>query len=192
MLAALTGLLGGGGGGGGSFESIATATGNGSSATITFNSIPSTYKHLQIRGVARDTYTGFVGDVGFTFTFNVNSSAVYTRHRLIGDGSSATAAGAANQGAAYSLNGDVSSASSNTLIYGVSIIDILDYASTSKFKTARVFAGSDGNVSSNPNYAISLNSSLWRSTDAITSIEITAGGSNFASNSQFALYGIKG
>ena len=31
-----------------SFESIATATGTGSSGVITFSSIPSTYKHLQI------------------------------------------------------------------------------------------------------------------------------------------------
>lgn len=192
MLAGLTALLGGGGGGGGSFESIATATGNGSSGTITFSSIPSTYKHLQIRGIARDTYTGFVGDVGYTFTFNADSSASYTRHRIIGDGSAATVAGAANQGAGYSLNGDTSSASSNTLIYGVSILEILDYASTSKYKTTRVFAGSDGNVASNPNYAVTLNSSLWQSTSAITRIDITAGGSNFASGTQFALYGIKG
>jgi hypothetical protein len=32
----------------GAYESIASATGTGSSATITFSSIPSTYQHLQI------------------------------------------------------------------------------------------------------------------------------------------------
>jgi hypothetical protein len=191
MLAGLTGLLGGGGGGGGSFESIATAVGDGSSATITFSSIPSTYKHLQIRGIGRATFTAFVGDVGYTIRFNSDSSSVYTRHRLIGDGSSATTGANANISSAYSLNGAVTSASSNTTIYGVSIIDIIDYADTSKFKTVRILSGSDGNVS-NPNYAVSLNSSLWRSTSAITSIEITADGGNFATNSQFALYGIKG
>jgi len=32
-----------------SYESIASATGTGSSNTITLSSIPSTYKHLQLR-----------------------------------------------------------------------------------------------------------------------------------------------
>ena len=44
-----------------SFDSIASATGTGSSGTITFSSIPQTYKHLQIRGIGRlDVVTGGV------------------------------------------------------------------------------------------------------------------------------------
>ena len=35
------------------FYSIATANGTGSSGLITFNSIPSTYQHLQVRGIFR-------------------------------------------------------------------------------------------------------------------------------------------
>jgi hypothetical protein len=39
-----------------SYESIATVTvGGGGSATIDFTSIPATYTHLQIRGIARST-----------------------------------------------------------------------------------------------------------------------------------------
>ena len=36
------------------FESIATVTvGSGGSSTISFTSIPGTYKHLQVRGIGR-------------------------------------------------------------------------------------------------------------------------------------------
>ena len=39
----------------GAYDSIATASGTGSSATISFTSIPSTYTHLQIRGIWNTT-----------------------------------------------------------------------------------------------------------------------------------------
>ena len=38
-----------------SFESIATLNGDGSATTLTFSSIASTYKHLQIRAIVRNT-----------------------------------------------------------------------------------------------------------------------------------------
>ena len=46
----------------GNFYSIATVLGNGSSSTITFSSIPSTYTHLQLRisTVTSSSGTGFV------------------------------------------------------------------------------------------------------------------------------------
>ena len=40
----------------GSFSSIATVTvGSGGSSTVSFISIPQTYKHLQLRGIAKGT-----------------------------------------------------------------------------------------------------------------------------------------
>jgi hypothetical protein len=67
------------------------------------------------------------------------------------------------------------------------ICDVLDYANTNKFKTLRSLTGNDRNGSG----SIWLDSGLWRSTSAITSIKFTTG-TAFAQYSQFALYGIKG
>jgi len=42
----------------GSFESIATSTPSGGTTSITFSSIPQTFKSLQVRSIVRDTSTG--------------------------------------------------------------------------------------------------------------------------------------
>jgi len=50
--------------------------GSGGSATISFTSIPSTYKHLQIRGIARNTSGS--GFNKMNIRFNSDSGSVYT------------------------------------------------------------------------------------------------------------------
>ena len=178
---------GAGGAAGGSFESIATAVGTGSSGTITFSSIPSDYKHLQIRSTsARITGAGFA-----SLEFNNDSSAIYATHRLIGDGTSVTAQGQTSRtNTFYSILAGPSSIS-NTM--GVAIVDIIDYASTTKNKTVRSFTGYDTNGNVSEEQSLYLTSALWPSTSAITSIKIIAsGGVSFTTNSVFSLYGIKG
>ena len=73
-------------------------------------------------------------------------------------------------------------------MYAASIIDILDYASTSKFKTTRVLDGYDANGSGE----VIIGSGNWRSTSAITSITLGPSSGNMKLYSSFALYGIKG
>ena len=74
--------------------------------------------------------------------------------------------------------------------FGAAIIDILDYASTSKNKTVRVLTGFDQNGSGN----ICLASGLWfrSSPAAITSISLAGNSRNYLQYSQFALYAVKG
>ncbi len=69
-----------------SYESIATASGNGSSATITFSSIPSTYTHLQIRAITRDT-SALNDSYGAKLKINSDTGSNYTSHYLLGTGS---------------------------------------------------------------------------------------------------------
>jgi hypothetical protein len=64
------------------------------------------------------------------------------------------------------------------------IFDVIDYASTSKFKTIRAIAGMDNNGATAP--YIALGSGLWRSTSAVTSISFSG------VTGTFSLYGIKG
>lgn len=166
----------------GGFESIATTTvGSGGSSSITFSSIPATYKHLQLRHLARNSGN----NISARTTFNSDSSSVYTIHELYGDGSSAFAA--AQTGIAYYPTGLVGPNSSSG-VFGVSVTDILDYADTNKFKTARTLTGYDGNGSG----YVELTSGVWRSTSAITSITIVPNAGSFVQYSHFALYGIKG
>lgn len=167
-----------------SFESIATVSvGAGGSSTITFSSIPSTYTHLQIRGIGRDSSSH---NAYLFMRFNTDTNANYTRRVLGGNGGSVYSSGAIDVsiiGAPYSLP-------STANFFGASVIDILDYKNTSKYKTVRGITGWDNNGGSNYGN-VELFSGLWRNTNAITSIELSCE-STFAQYSQFALYGIKG
>lgn len=172
-----------------SYESIATATGTGSSATITFSSIPGTYKHLQIRLISKDDDTSGSGSAGLSIRFNSDTGSNYAYHRLYTDGSTIYATGSANTTFGILNNACAGNASGIANMMGVGIVDIHDYASTSKTKTVRNFSGGDFNGSG----GVGLGSTLWNSTSAITSISIIAPGTtNFTTSSTFALYGIKG
>ena len=170
----------------GAFDSLATTTvGAGGAASVTFSSIPSGYTHLQIRAISRTTSTG----VNAYLQFNSDaSSSNYTLHQLYGDGSAAASYGSGTGAfaGAYLFYGASSSQGAN--VFGGAVIDILDYSSTTKFKTGRSLNGFDNNGSG----LIFLSSALWLNTAAITSITILPQSANFAQFTQFALYGIKG
>jgi hypothetical protein len=154
--------------------------GSGGAANVEFTSIPSTYKHLQIRGIAR-TNRALTRDA-LKITVNGNTST-YGFHNLFGNGSSATSNAFTTQPRIYLP----SLLSANTTAqYTVGVIQILDYTSTSKFKTTRTLHGYDANGSG----IVGLSSGLFQSTGAITRF---SGGTsaNIAAGSQFALYGIK-
>jgi hypothetical protein len=169
-----------------SYASIATVTGTGSNSTITFSSIPSTYKHLQIRGFG--SLTGSSNDY-FNQPFYVNgdNTANYARHGIRGAGTTPVATGTASSTRAYIY--DCMPNFTNNQIYGSFVLDILDYADTNKLTTFRGFSGTDGNGAGGISYA----SSLWFSNAAINSITFEAdAGKNYTQYTVFALYGIKG
>ena len=159
-----------------SYESIATLTAT-SGNSVTFTSIPGTYKHLQVRA-----YSICGSGNGIDVNVNGDSGSNYTRHQLVGNGSSVAVQGEANAASWYV-------AGNNSVTVGtypnVFIMDIIDYASTTKFKTMRSFFGGDANGSG----YVDLSSGLWRNTNAITQLQIF---SITMSNAQFALYGIQG
>ena len=166
------------------YESIATVYGTGSSNTITFSSIPSTYQHLQIRSLSKTTTAG-TANATYTLQFNSDTGSNYTRHALVGDGATVSASGAASQ---TSIRAGGNTEANSTNIFAVSIVDILDYANTNKYKTLRTLFGSDLNGSGE----INLRSGVWMNTSAVTSITLTTSSGNFASGTVFELYGIRG
>jgi hypothetical protein len=167
------------------YQSIATTTvGAGGAATVTFSSIPSTYTHLQIRGILRHTPDS--PSYGLCSYFNGDTGSNYSFHTLQGDGSSATASAATSQ--IVIVNSQMPGSGATANAFGAVVIDVLDYANTNKFKTSRSLGGWDGNGSG----YINLYSGNWRNTAAITSISLTPYNDSFAQYSSFALYGIKG
>ena len=168
-----------------SFDSIATVTvGSGGASSIDFTSIPSTYKHLQIRFIARLTGNNDADGQAMSIQTNGDTSG-YALHFLYGNGST-TAAGASTS-TVEMVAWRITTPTQTSGVFGAGVIDILDASSTSKYKTLRSIGGFDNNGAG----IIALNSGLTQSTSAITSIKLFRSGQTFAQYSQFALYGIK-
>ena len=167
-----------------SFYNIATLTPT-SGTSVTFSSIPSTYKSLQIRGTI--AISGARGTPIY-FTLNGDTTVNYFSHALVGFNSSVVAAndgGNSNGWFAVPYDGVANTS------YPVSFIaDIVDYSSGSKYSTTRIFSGANDNTTG-ANPSVALHSTLWKSTSVINSITILAGASNtFASGTSIALYGV--
>jgi hypothetical protein len=190
MIGAITAGLfstGAAAGGGTAYESIATVTaGVGGASSLSFSSIPSTYKHLQLRWIGRTLNVGATDYINIAFNGDTTSSTSYWYHWLRGTGS---AADATSSGAFYAFRlAEVSGATATASAFGCGVFDILDYANTSKNKTARSLGGFD----SNGNGRSMLVSGLYTNTSAISSIQLTGANGNIDQYSSFALYGIKG
>jgi hypothetical protein len=169
----------------GSFESIATVTPT-SGTSVTFSSIPSTYKSLQIRIIGRSTAVSLNDDINVQF--NGDTASNYSRHYIQAASGSVSVGGAASQTLIRFANFLTGSTALATT-YGVSIFDIIDYASTTKYKTVRAIGGYDKNDSVG---VLILGSGLWMSTSAVTSMTLSFGSAISSSGNSFALYGIKG
>jgi hypothetical protein len=157
-----------------SYESIATATvGSGGLPYIDFTSIPSGYKHLQIRA----SYTTNTAATNLYLTMNGSTNSTYY-HYLIGDG--AVTAGATT-GNLFTIQWG----NNFDNRYGL-VTDILDYGSTIKNKVIRTLGGIDNNGTG----GIYFSSNLYSTASAISSIRIGAS-VNLSEYSTFALYGIK-
>lgn len=170
------------------FESIATVVvGAGGASDITFSSIPGTYAHLQIRGIAKWSDTSDDRQL-LKVEFNSDTGNNYARHLIGGNGGSAyldsVASTTARSGARL-----ISSNASYANIFTAYIFDILDYTDTNKYTTVRILGGF--NTKGGSFQEVTLGSFLWQNTAAITNIKLLPGSANLAQYSKFALYGIK-
>lgn len=167
---------------------IQTVTvGAGGSSSISFTSIPQTYTDLQIILSAR---TDGASPPGYaTLRFNGNSSAIYSRKTLQGDGNTAQSYPATGETAVNYIyvNGNAGTAStfSNTSIY------IPNYNSSNNkalyFDTVQEY-------NETTNAWIMLQANLWANTSAITSITLEPQNvdsqTKFLQHSTATLYGI--
>ena len=173
----------------GSFESIQTVTvGASTASSILFSSIPSTYQHLQIRGILRGTPSYADGEYGFV-RINGDASSIYSATYQGGNGTVAFSGSFGTTTSSWVIsqiattNGDLA----NT--FGGNIWDFLDYKNTNKNRTMRGWLANNRQTTG----TCALAAGSYRSSSAITSIEvIPGGGSGWLQYSTLALYGIKG
>ena len=164
----------------GAYDALSTVTvPSGGAASITFAGIPTGYKHLQIRALYLNT--GSYSNI--EMQFNGDTTTNYSWHEVYGDGSGVGATAYVSVAQIRPILGAV-----GTTNQAVGIIDILDYANISKFKTTRSLSGADTNGGTN---YILLRSGNWRNTNAITSISFTPQSGLIGQYSQFTLYGVR-
>lgn len=169
------------------FESIATYVVSGSAqTTVSFSSIPQTYKHLQIRVMTRDDRGTTVNNQhlqlnGVSTTDYSNASIFST-----GSGSMNVYRDVSQQKTDYMYQPSNSMTSN---LYATAVYDILDYSSTTKNKTIKYLGGYSNNGSGH----LSWNVSGLFLTTAVSSLSFTnSSGAGYVNYSHFALYGIKG
>jgi hypothetical protein len=169
----------------GAYESIMSSAGG--SNVITLNSIPSTYKHLQLRMTMKDT-SGSTGIAEYYIRFNGDTTGSnYWKHRFYANGSTTVQQDSSVGSEGIWGTHYPRSASDG---WGISIVDIPNYSDTSIYKAIAMYGG--GGASGTSNMAFGWGSGQWKSTSAINSITIESNQAGFSSSSVFALYGIKG
>jgi hypothetical protein len=153
-----------------SYIALATTTLSSAAGSITFSSIPATYRDLILVANASSSFD----DLG-RVQFNGDTGSNYSSVIMFGDGSSA-----------------VSEAFTSTHIWtyrigttnrGTGILQIMDYAQTNKHKTVLARVGESGRM-------VSATAGRWANTNAITSVTWTPQGGNWTAGSTFSLYGV--
>jgi hypothetical protein len=173
----------------GAYDSIATATvSNGTTQTITFSSIPATYTHLQLRYIIRTDRSDANADhIGMRFNSDTGSN--YYRHRFETEDTGGTSA-SASTGTDAQYHFMAASALCTSGVFGSGVVDILDYANTSKNKTTKSLCGVMDSTTKN---FIGFEGSMWNNTAAVNTIALKVNyGTYYAIGSTIALYGIKG
>lgn len=163
------------------YSLIASATSNGSVASITFSAIPQTFTDLVVRISARNTGT----NVDNSMAIQPNgSSANDSSTWLSGSGSAASS----SRSTADFNAGRITSGNATANTFGNNELYIPNYTVAAN-KPMSIFGVAETNATA---VEMRVNAMLWSNTAAITSLNITTDGvGNFASGSTFFLYGIK-
>jgi hypothetical protein len=164
---------------GSTYTPIATTTLGSAAPSYTFSSIPQGYTDLVlVVGSVSVSNDGYALD----FKINGDTGSNYSLTNISGNGSTVRSDRVSNgtntaNDIAYYYGFSSSSPGQSTL-------NFMNYSNTTTYKT--VLARTSVSAKE-----VEASVHLWRSTAAITSIEIGAAGSNIAAGSTFTLYGIE-
>ena len=160
---------------------LQTITLGSAASSVTFASIPQTYRDLVLVTSTKHSFAGSDGVRDNALNFNSDTSSTYSAVLMQGNGSSVTSAS--------------QSATNIELLYGMAssnflpgVISVMDYSATDKHKSILYRAG----VGSDSNYGAYALAGRWPSNAAVTSLSITPSGSyTILSGSTFSLYAIE-
>ena len=159
------------------YSLIASNTLGSATATVTFSSITGTFTDLVL--VAN---FGTSGTTNVKMRVNGDSGTNYSVTYLDGNGTSAVSGRTSGSSAFYFTASSWYAATGYSNVLSLSLLDYSN-ATTNKTMLSRYGSASTGTLAE---------VGLWRSTSAITSLEIsTDAGQTFAAGSTFKLYGIQ-
>jgi hypothetical protein len=156
------------------YTPLATVTLGSSASSVTFSSIPATYRDLILIHSSKHTFAGSTSVRDSGIRFNSDSGSNYLRVNMDSKIDSGTA-----------------TETSIALIYGrvdgnfvPGIVQIMDYSATNKHKTVLYRSGA-------ANDYVYAQAARWANTAAVTTITIAPSGSfQIIAGSTFALYGV--
>ena len=152
-----------------SYVALATVTLSSATSSVTFGSIPATFKDLVV--IVSGTQAAISASI---IAFNGNTTASnYSRVWMLGDGSGTASNASSADRLIFNLGSTQSSA----------IVQIMDYSATDKHKTYLSRSNAPGNYL----YALA---GRFANTSAITSVSFTGDPSSFVAGTTFSLYGI--
>ena len=149
---------------------------NSTTTSVTFSNIDQTYTDLMLVSNIQT-----VGNATPTIQYNGSASGIYSETTMYGTGATTTVA----SGSATSSIIDLTSWAQYVPTSGsfnTSVMHIFNYSNATTFKTALIRSAQSNDAR--------INSSCWRSTDAITLLTITSA-SAFNPGCTFDLYGIR-
>jgi hypothetical protein len=151
------------------YTPLATVTLASATSSVTFSSIPATYRDLILVVAASGS------DTDERIRFNADTGSNYTFVRMFGDGSSASSSSVSNT-YIRTMAGDLSG------LYNA-IIQIMDYSATDKHKTTLGRGNKAGTF-------VVATAGRWANSAAITSVNYSVATGNFGIGSTFNLYGV--
>lgn len=158
---------------GSTYSTIATTTLGAATGTVTFSSISGAYTDL-VLVISGQGSAG--GAQGLFLRFNGDTATNYSDTELSGNGTSASS------GRDTSVTG-IRSVVMDSANITTDIINIMNYSNTTTYKSVLVRSNTAGTLTK-------AGVGLWRSTSAITSIDLVMPTNNFNIGSTFTLYGI--
>lgn len=165
----------------GTYTLIGSTTLSTTSSTITFSSIPVTYTDLVLNINPLSTNNRDV-----ILRFNSDTSTNYSINFASGYATGTPAYSAGRTTSQNFMYADYYGPSNTTP--SIRQINIMDYSNTTTFKTVIMRSS---NAAAVPAGGVDMLTGLWRSTSAITSIDISLSADHYLSGSIFKLYGIE-
>ena len=157
----------------GTYTKIATTTLGSAQSTVSFTSISGSFTDLVlIVNGGLDS-----GGAECNLRFNSDTGSNYSYTALEGNGTSASSYRGSNQTKLWFTSYYNTSRS-------MSIINIQDYSNSTTYKTALI-------RHNNTSVYTAASAGIWRSTSAITAIELYPASYNWATGTTFILYGIE-